>query len=89
MPARIELDGTTYQGAAWIGDEAPEMLDGGIRRVQRFSAWIPKEKLRTRPTEETAVVIAGLGFNVMEIAGDDPQQTEWVIRGMRTPGRDQ
>lgn len=88
MPATISIDGTSYRGAAWIGDEAPEMTDGGIRRVQRFAAWIPKERLRTRPTEETEVIIEGLGFAVMEIAGDDPQQTEWVIRGMRMPGRD-
>jgi hypothetical protein len=88
MPATISLDGTDYQGAAYIAAERPDLEAGGMRRVQTFVASIPKSRLASRPTKEMAVVINGLGFGIDEIEGDNTWETEWTIRGSRKPGRD-
>lgn len=88
-PAVITLDGEDYRGAARIFAARPEIGPGGWKQVQRFVCWIPKSLLVDAPNEKSHCVINGYGFRVNEIAGYNATDTEWVIKGQRTPGRDE
>lgn len=88
-PATITLNGADYAGAAVVSSATWELQDGGFKWVVRFMATICKGLLATEPAQGSIAVIDGKGYKVNEVGGQNEFDEQWVLRGMRTPGRDE
>ena len=87
-PAVLSIGDDDYNGAALVSSATWELRDGGFKWVIRFMATIGKDLLATEPAQGTIVVIDGKGYKVTEVGGLNSFDQQWVLRGMRVPGRD-
>lgn len=88
-PARITLDKQEeVDGASSLGPETFALGDRGAQKVQSVTAIVAKEKVTGTPVQGWILKVHGLAFKVMEVQGHDPLNTDWFLRGTRTPGSD-
>lgn len=87
-PATLILHGVEVSGASSIGPETFALGERGAQKIQSVSAVVAKALYPDAPTQGQILKVGGLAFKLVEVQGHDPVNTDWYLRGSRTPGSD-
>lgn len=87
-PATMILHGVEVVGGSSLGPETFALGERGVQKIQSVTAVVSKVQYPDAPEQGQILKVDGLAFKLVEVQGHDPVNSDWYLRGTRTPGSD-